>query len=465
MTYAERLSDFGLGLGLEQIPEVVRIRAKGCILDVLGLCLSSSHLDYAAMVAEFALHMGGREESTIIGWGARVPMANAALVNGSSAHGVDYDDSHAPSRLHPSASVVPAALAVCEATGSSGRSALEAVVVGLETVTRIGMAGVSTSKAGVSTEGFHQRGIHPTTLCGVFSAALIASKLLGLDVRHSSWALGIAGGMASGSFEYLAEGTWGKRIGPGWAAHGGLIAAQLAAKGFTGPRTIFEGKAGLYRSHLRENHYDLDQLVKGLGEHWQSLLIATKRFPCCNRTHAHIGLALAIRSEHGIAGSDIDAVECTVDRLAVPLVCEPWAEKQRPQSEYAAKFSLPYCVAAALVKGRLTMQEFEAGVVNDEDILGLAKRTVYRVDEKLDPKEFPGRLKVRMKDGRIMEARKDRDILLEWPEIRAKFMDNALPKLGDAGAARVAGMVEEIEELSDVRELMRAAGENSCAAV
>ena len=455
MIYAEHISDFGLGLTLEQIPEALRTRIKGSILDTLGVCLVSSHLDYAGMVAEYVLDAAGRDEATVIGWGKRVPMANAALANGSFAHGLDFDDSHNPSRTHPSSCVVPAALAVCEATGASGRSLLEAVVVGLESMTRIAMAGVSFDKGGVNTEGFHQRWIHPTILCGIFGAALSASKLLKLDVQHSSWALGLAGGMASGSFEYLAEGTWGKRIGPGWAAHGGLIAAQLAAKGFSGPRTVFEGKAGLFRSRLREDNYDLNQLVMGLGTKWQALSIGVKRFPCCHRNHAQIESALALRSKHGIVVSEIDAVECIVDRLAVELVCEPWAKKLRPQNEYAAKFSLPYCVAAALVKGRVSIHEFDAGVVGDEDILRLAMKMTYTVDEKLDPAEVPGGVKIRMKNGDVFEALKEQDSFAEWPEIRAKFMENTSQKLGDVAAARVAGMVERIEELPDVRDLMR----------
>ncbi|MDI6809189.1 MAG: MmgE/PrpD family protein [Candidatus Eisenbacteria bacterium] len=447
MSVAEQISEFGLSLKLEQIPEAVRLRAKGCILDTLGVCLASAHFDFAAMVADVVLGMDGKKESTVIGWGAKVPKVNAALVNGSLAHGADYDDTHGGSRLHPSASVVPAALAVSEAIVSDGRSTLEAVVVGLETVTRIGMSGVSAA-------GFHQRGIHPTTLCGGFAAALVAGKLLGLDVERSAWALGIAGGMASGLFEYMAEGTWGKRIGPGWAAHGGIIAAELAKKGFSGPRTVFEGKAGLYRSHLGEGNYDLDQLTKGLGEEWQTLSIAAKRFPCCHRNQIHVGLALGIQAQQGIKGSEIAEVQCGVDRLAPPLVCEPWIEKQQPRDGYAAKFSLPYCVAAALSRGRLTMQEFEPAVISDKQVLGLAKRTSYFVDETLDPVRFPGWLKIRMKDGRILEARREREELAGWPEIRTKFLENVSPKLRGGSAIRVVEMVERLERLSDVTELM-----------
>ncbi len=455
MVYAEQLSEFGLGLTLDQIPETLRARAKGSILDTLGVCLISSHLDFAEMVAEYVLDVEGKKESTVIGWGAKVPMANAALANGSFAHGLDYDDSHAPSRTHPSSCVVPAALAMCESRGLSGRSLLEGVVVGLEAMTRIAMAGLSYEREGVSTKGFHQRGIHPTILCGVFGAALVSSRFLKLNVQRSSWALGLAGGMASGSFEYLAEGTWGKRIGPGWAAHGGIIAAQLAAKGFSGPRTVFEGKAGLFRSLLGDGNYDLEQLVSGLGRDWQALSTGVKRFPCCHRTHAQIEIALALRSTHGIVASEIDAVECTADSLAVALVCEPWAEKVRPQTEYGAKFSLPYCVAAALVKGRIGIQEFDPDAVGDEEILRLAKKMTYRVDEKLDPAEVPGGVKIRMKNGDVFEAVKERDSFAQWPEIRDKFMQNTSARLGDATADRIAAMVEKLEELPDIGGLMQ----------
>ncbi len=446
-TYADRFSAFATSLRLRDIPEPVLLRAKGCVLDVLGICLASASQAYVNSVASVFIDMGGKPESSLIGWPASLPMANAALVHGSMSHGTDFDDTHPGGRMHPSSVIVPTALAVAQAQGASGARVLEAVVAGLECMIRIG-------KAGESEDGFHHRGLHPTTLCGVFAAALSAGSLLGLSAQQCSWAQGLAGNMASGSTEFLADGSWGKRIGPGWAAHGGIIAAQLAARGFTGPPSIYEGQWGLYRSHLREPFYDLSLLDQGLGSEWELLRLSARLFPCCARAPTHVSLALEMLAQEHIDPAQIASIECGVDRMATTVVCEPWSEKIDPADGYAAKFSLPYCVAAALLRGRLTMAEFEDSTVRDPLIGQLMQTMSYKVQPDFDPAKFPAALLITLKDGRMVQRTRLDAGVAGWPELRAKFQANAQPVLGAARTNLLADQVANLETLTDVSALM-----------
>jgi len=447
--YADRFSAFAQSLTLAAVPQDVGLRVKACILDVLGICLASARMDYMRMVNGVFMEMGGKPEASVLGWDVMLPMANAALLNGSMSHGTDFDDSHPTARMHPSSVIVSAALAVAQARGSTGTQLLEAVLVGLECMIRIG-------NAGESEDGFHHRGLHPTTLCGVFGAALAASRLLGLDARQCSWAQGLAGNMASGSTQFLADGSWGKRIGAGWAAHGGIIAAQLALRGFTGPRSIYEGQWGLFKSHLRESFYDLQMLDRGLGSIWETQGLSARRYPCCARAPTHVSLALELLAEHKFDPAEIVSIECLVDRMAESVMCEPWAEKLAPATGYAAKFSLPYCIAAALHCGRLTMAEFDGEMVHNCEIAALMRTVRYRVEPGFDPAHYPGAVVIRMRDNRVFERTRLVAVPLAWPELRTKFLENAAPVLGIDRAAHVADMVLALETQPQASDLLAA---------
>lgn len=270
MTYSQKLSDFVYNLKFDDLPQDVVEKTKLHILDTLGVALAAESEDFTRIMMEVAKSMKGPAESTVWGSKVRLPAANAALVNGTMAHGLDFDDMHRAASTHLSVFVVPTALAVSETREISGKQTIAAVVAGYEAGARIGLAALGKLLL---------RGWHPTGVFGAFTSAVVAGKLMGLNVQQTAVAMGIAGSQASGLAQWIEEGSWTKRMHPGWAAHSGIIAALLAAKGYDGPLRILEGSKGLYHSFLHEGHFDLTKLTEGLGERWETRQICLKIYP------------------------------------------------------------------------------------------------------------------------------------------------------------------------------------------
>lgn len=450
-TAAERLAQFALDLRFEDLPPEVVLRAKELILDLLGVGLAARALPASEAMVSVVRAMGGTPQSTVWGSGERVPACNAALANGTMAHGLDYDDTQLPAQAHMSASVVPATLAVAEAVGGDGRAAITACVAGWEVGLRIGAAAPGK---------FIDHGFHPTAICGTFASGVVASKLLGLSVSATTNALGIAGSQASGLMAFLDGAAWSKKMHPGWAAHAGIIAAMLAGQGFTGPRTIFEGPFGLYNTHIHSKEFDLAALTAGLGSVWEMLRISMKPYPVCHFSHTFIDAALHLQAQYGFADADIEAIECRITEQAIPVVCEPREQKLRPRDGYAAQFSLPYSVAVALVTGKAGLAQFADGAVRDPRVLDLAARVTYSVDPESDfPLHYPGWVIVRLRDGRVLERREpiqrgtpERPLRTE--EVVAKFRDCVAGVLKDDQADAVIERVLTLERQESLADLL-----------
>jgi 2-methylcitrate dehydratase PrpD len=307
-TIARRLAQFSESLHFEDIPPEVVEKTKHLVLDTLGVCLGSTRLDFGNAVLGLVSRWGGAPEATLIGGKSKVPVQNAAFCNGVLGHGQDYDDTHLESVVHPSGGLVPVALAAAERTGRSGRDTLAALIVGLETSIRIGMPALNR---------FHLRGFHTTSIAATFGAALSTAKLDGMAVEPAINAVGIGGSFTSGLLECIPAGSGAKRLHAGWAGLCGIVAAQLAAAGYTGPETVFEGKLGVYNSFLRGEALDLDAVFKGLGREWEILNIRPKLYPCCHYLQAFLDAAAALRREHRIAPQDIAQIECRIAPGAV----------------------------------------------------------------------------------------------------------------------------------------------------
>jgi 2-methylcitrate dehydratase PrpD len=365
--YAEVLCEFAESLRFEDIPAKVVEKAKEHLIDTLGISLASTRNKYSQLLVEAVKELGGEAESTILGFGEKVPCANAALANGSLVHAVDYDDTHLESIAHLSAPVVPTALAVGETQESSGKEVLTAIIAGYEIMARIGNAA-----AGL----FHKKGFHPTSICGTFAASIIAGKLLGLDSTQMANAMGICGSFASGILEFLVDGSWVKPIHAGWAAHAGIIAAQLAKKGLTGPHTVLEGRLGLYNTHVGIENVKKDKLIEGLGKSWETLKISIKPYPSCHFTHSFMDAALNIKKKYGINPNDISYILCLVPQVIVNIVCEPITIKQNPQTDYDAKFSLPFTVAMILLRDKAGLDEFNDMTIKDPETLSSSQGKV-----------------------------------------------------------------------------------------
>jgi len=264
-------------------------------------------------------------------------------------------------------------------------------------------------------------------------------------------ALGLCASTAAGSLEFLTDGTWAKRIHGGWAAHSGLAATELAAAGFSGPRGALDGRFGLYRSHLGEDG-DWSAVTRDLGKRWHLLDTALKPYPCCHFNHAFIDAALELRRANRLAASDVTGVTCWVAEREMPVVCDPRPSKIRPQSDYDAKFSLPYAVACALVRGAVGIDDFEGDAIDDPAVLDLARRVECVADPHTDyPRRFPGRLRVDCNDGRQLQHdepinRGSAERPLSNDEVEAKFLANAERALSPAAARSLADSIEALTD-------------------
>ncbi|TMR27748.1 MmgE/PrpD family protein, partial [Nonomuraea zeae] len=288
MTAAAGLADWALGLRLDAVPERARQAAIRHLTDGFGCAVAEP--PHGSPAVAVALELGGPPQATVIGTRDRVGAPAAALANGALVHALDFDDTHAGGLVHATAPVLPVAFAVGEETGASGAEVLVAALIGYEVICRLGAA---------APHGFHTRGLHATSVCGVLAAALVAARLYGLRPRQAVHALGIAGSQAGGLLEFLSTGADTKRLHPGLAAHAGILAARLARAGATGPDTVLEGEHGLYgallgRPGLRPS--------EDLGEVWEVTRITVKPYPACQLLHAALDAALDVMTPARAAG-------------------------------------------------------------------------------------------------------------------------------------------------------------------
>jgi len=422
-TLSEKLARFALGLSYDQIPAAVVTRAKHLILDSVGIALASTQYPFAA-VSLAAMEELGSGASPVIGIGRKLALRDAVLMNGILVHGLDFDDTHSRGVIHGTSSSFPCALALTDRDDNDGKALLVAYVAAMEVATRLGA---------VAKGGFHQVGFHPTGLVGAFGCTLAAARILGLDVDQATMAQGITLSMASGSLEFLEDGSWTKRMHPGWAGVVGITAASLAKHGFVGPRGAYDGRFGLYASHLGKyfEQADFDLATESLGRSWQINEVAVKPIPACHFTHAAADAAAVLRKEHCLAAKDIRRVRVRVPQEVVQTVCEPVANKRNPANSYDAQFSIPYIVATGLTKGRFTLAELEDDALNDKAVLDLASRVDYEIDEgSTFPRHYTGEVVVETADGRTLRHREGvnrgcADRPLSNDEVVSKFFDNA----------------------------------------
>ena len=373
-------------------PGPVRDLAERLLIDVAGLCIAARSTDYVRAALNGWEANGG---CTAIGHVRALDAAGAAFVNGTAAHGEDFDDTFEGGPVHTGAVVVPALLAVAERNGIPGEDALRGIAVGVELMCRASL---------VAPKLIHKAGFHPTAVLGAMAAAAGVATALRLSRTEFVNALGIAGSMAGGIIEYLAEGAWTKRLHPGWAAQSGIRAADLARAGFVGPRTVFEGAHGLYHGFARTTDVDWDKLVEGFGQRWVSQSLAFKVYACGTMTHPYIDCARRLAGK--IQEREIVEIVCEAAEGTVHRLWEPLAAKQRPPNAYAAKFSQPYCIAAGFVLGHAGLDAFTEERVRDPRLLALAAKVRYEIDpDNPYPGEFTGHVRARLKDGSVLEER------------------------------------------------------------
>jgi 2-methylcitrate dehydratase PrpD len=299
--------------------------------------------------------------------------------------------------VHAGAVVVPAVLAACERHNPDGRMALSGIAVGTEVLCRLSL---------VVPKAVHKAGFHPTAVFGAMGAAAGVGAALGLSARQIVDALGIAGSMAGGIIEYLAEGAWTKRLHAGWAAQSGIRAALLARGGFVGPRTVFEGVHGLFHGFAHTAKGDYDALMGDFGTRWVTDTLAFKPYPCGTMAQPYIDCARRLAA-HGIRAEDVTEILCEVAEGTVHRLWEPLADKQRPRNGYAAKFATPYLLATGLVHGSVGLGAFTESAIRDPRVLALAAKVNFVIDpDNPYPNNYTGHIRATLTDGSIVEERR-----------------------------------------------------------
>src|SRR6266851_375716 len=338
----------------------------------------------------------GDGDGTVIGHARRLSAAGAAFVNGTAAHGEDFDDTFEGGPVHAGAVIVPAVLAACERHSPDGRMALIGVAVGTEVLCRLSL---------VVPKAVHKAGFHPTAILGAMGAAAGVGAALGLNAKQIVDALGIAGSMAGGIIEYLAEGAWTKRLHAGWAAQSGIRAALLARHGFVGPRTVFEGVHGLFHGFAHTTKGDYDALTGDFGTRWVTDTLAFKPYPCGTMAQPYIDCARRLAAR-GVKAEDIAEIVCEVAEGTVHRLWEPLADKQRPRNGYSAKFATPYLLATGFVHGGVGLGAFTEAAIEDARVLALAAKVKFVIDPQNPyPNNYTGHIRATLKDGSVIEER------------------------------------------------------------
>jgi 2-methylcitrate dehydratase PrpD len=456
----DQVRDVGLEFGehvagttFEDLPEDTRAITKLSILDTVGVMLAASGLiPDAATLHEFAVDLGGKPESTVLGFGTKLPAPAAAFVNGGMAHCLDYDDFHLAG-VHPSTPTVPCGIAMGErVAGTSGKALLTAIALGNDFSTRLS-ASVADS---------WETGWYTTPLFGYFSAATVAAKLLRLDAQQTSNALGIAFMQAGGTLQGRhGGGSDIASISAGWPNRAGVVAALLAQKGIGGVGGLFEGKAGFFPVYFA-GKYDRGVLTEDLGKVFRGTEVTFKAWPACALTHGAIEATTQLVAEHGVRPEEIAAITVRYGREAFSALGEPLHLRQKPPTAMDAKFSFPFTVAIAAVNGRLGLSDFTAPALVDEAVLAVAAKTTSEFDPGIGTVRGSAEVEIQRLDGSTCTARIERPYGQdpERPMTEVGVIDKfrecasfAVTPLPARSIDRIVELITNLEAVGDVREI------------
>ena len=429
-TLAQQIGAFAALADAATLPAPARDMIRQLMIDIAGLCVAARGTDYVRAALASAASTG---RATVIGHAAPLGPYDAALVNGTAAHGEDYDDTFEGGPVHAGTVIVPAVLAIAEHRGLSGAAVIKGIAVGAEIMCRMGL---------VAPQATHKACFHPTAVFGAPAAAAGVAASIGLDGGRIAHAIGIAGSLSAGIIEYLADGSWTKRMHAGNAAQSGIRAALMAEAGFIGPATVLEGEHGFYKAFAPSKSPDFAPLMADLGKRWVIETIAFKPYACGTMTQPYIDCAIELArglpgapgqapTRAGVTADDIVSMVCEVGEGTVHRLWAPLPLKQSPPNGYAAKFSSPYCIAAGFLDGRAGLGQFTDERVADPAVRALAAKVSFVVDPANPyPRAFTGHIRATLRDGSVREVRRANmrggaHDPLSANEILAKFRDNA----------------------------------------
>ena len=392
MIIAEEFSSWSKNLKVKDIPEKTQFTLKFLLKDICGIILSARNEDYVKSLVET---YKGSGNLISLGHSEKFDLFSSAIIAGTAAHGEDFDDTFEGNPMHVGATMIPAMLSAAQKFDLDGDQILKGLAVGSELICRLAL---------VAPTAMHKQSFHPTAVCGTFGVAAGLSSVLDLTEKQMVSALGVAGSFTSGIIEYLAEGSWTKRVHPGWSANSGMNATLIAKSGFYGPRTVFEGKHGFFEAFaLKEIERDYSHLTDELGKRWENQNLAFKPFACGTMAQPFVDCAIKIRKKIKNL-NEISSITAKVGEGTVHRLWEPLKEKRQPSTPYSAKFSVPYCVAVGFIRGDAGLNEFNEQSINDKEILSLASKVNYEIDPNNEyPKNYTGTLICKTSDSEFSE--------------------------------------------------------------
>lgn len=441
-----RIAGHIAGTRFDSLPAPVVHAAKRALLDFVTCAVSGSAMPVSRTLLSYYEENDATRVAAVIGSAARLSASNAALVNGANTHGLDFDDGHTHASAHPAGAVFPAVLAAAEQHGATPHDILLAAVIGYDVMIRI---------AAAMHPGSARRGWHNTAVAGVFGATAAVASLLRLDAAQTRDALGLAGSHAGGMREYLEEGAEIKRLHPGKAARDGLLCAEFAKRGITGPSRILEGRYGFFNLFVG-GEVKWDRLFDGIGRRYEIESVYFKPYPCCRHYHSVIDGLLALRERHGFKAADVRRLD-----LGLYAVGVHGHDHKHCDTLLDAQMSAPCAAALALVDGGIAARNFLPDSLERPEVRRLIDAADTRIDDECEtiyPGRRSGAVRVTLHDGRSVEARVldpkgEGENPMSDADLEKKFRVNCEPLLGAEKCRRLLALIWEFESAPDAGEL------------
>ncbi len=450
MSLSKKIASFCHGFKKTKIPNHVYQKAVEGIIDGTGVGIAAKSYDFSNIIIKTLLGFKEPGQVSLFGQKIKLSVRDSILANAALVHGLDFDDTHAASVTHCTASLWPTCYALGVSMNKSGLETLKSYILGYEIATRIGL---------IADGVLQSKGYHPTGAIGIFGCTISACYLKKCEAIETQNALGVALSLSSGNMQFIDEGAWNKRLHPGWAGQSGVLASNLAKNGFIGPKLAFEGRFGLFKTLLGKNIDNIEEVFSNLGVEWKILENAIKPYPACHFNHAFADCALEIAQLEDFSIDKIDKIIAYIHPDQVALVCEPIEKKQAPQNSYDAQFSIPYIVSSALVNGKFCLDQLKPSALNDSKVLKIAKKVTYR--ETFDseyPNYFSGWLIIKDKNGRLFEKkiRYNRGSIknpVEKNFVMKKYFDNTQDVIETSRARHIYEKLNTLKESPNLKEL------------
>ena len=447
----EKFAEFCEQLRYEDLPHDVIKRTKLLILDTVGIIIRARHdaESTSSLVSAIEKLEMSNGSCQVFSDNKSYSPSAAALLNGTLAHSLDFDDTHAEASLHSSAPILAAALAAAEMNKSSGQQLITACVVGYEIQIRLGLAGGSSSH--------YKKGFHPTATCGIFGAAAAAGYLMGLTKEQYISAFGIALSQSAGSMQFLTDGAWTKRSHVGQAAQNGLSCAIMAAEGFKGPSKAFEGQWGYFHSYASGG--DMEKAIDGLGKKFETLNLGVKPYPSCRYSHAAIDGIIELKNELGFSTAELDDIDIGLSETALNIIGYPLSDKQNPKSVVDGQFSMPFCAAVTVKSGGLKWDDYK-NHLNDRDTLSLCNKIKVSPDkdaEECCPEYMSAKVKVVVKGKKYEKFVKipkgEPENFMEDSEFISKFRSLTEPYLSNERIDQLTGSMLKLDQSNNINSI------------